>query len=97
MTLATAFIDRAGDIAQDLLQLPADHFRTALADPPWQFENRTGKVAPEHQRLRRYRTMTLGSSHGCVWAMRRSASSPINKNSCGSTSIPQIAKTEGFK
>ena len=37
----------------------ASQFRTALADPPWQFDNRTGKVAPEHQRLRRYRTMTL--------------------------------------
>lgn len=34
-------------------------FSTILIDPPWQFQNRTGKVAPEHQRLRRYRTMTL--------------------------------------
>ncbi len=34
-------------------------FRTILADPPWQFMNRTGKVAPEHRRLHRYRTMTL--------------------------------------
>lgn len=34
-------------------------FRTVLADPPWQFENRTGKVAPEHKRLSRYPTMTL--------------------------------------
>ena len=32
---------------------------TILADPPWQFQNRTGKVAPEHRRLKRYRTMTL--------------------------------------
>jgi N6-adenosine-specific RNA methylase IME4 len=30
-----------------------------LADPPWQFQNRTGKVAPEHRRLNRYGTMTL--------------------------------------
>ena len=29
------------------------------ADPPWQFQNRTGKVAPEHKRLMRYETMTL--------------------------------------
>ena len=29
-----------------------------LADPPWRFLNRTGKVAPEHQRLSRYDTMT---------------------------------------
>lgn len=34
-------------------------FRTILADPPWQFQNRTGKVAPEHKRLNRYATMDL--------------------------------------
>lgn len=34
-------------------------FTTILADPPWQFQNRTGKVAPEHRRLSRYSTMTL--------------------------------------
>jgi N6-adenosine-specific RNA methylase IME4 len=34
-------------------------FRTVLADPPWQFINRTGKVAPEHRRLSRYGTMTV--------------------------------------
>lgn len=34
-------------------------FGTVLADPPWQFQNRTGKVAPEHRRLSRYSTMTL--------------------------------------
>jgi len=34
-------------------------FSTILADPPWQFQNRTGKVAPEHRRLSRYATMTL--------------------------------------
>ena len=28
-------------------------FGTILADPPWQFQNRTGKVAPEHKRLSR--------------------------------------------
>ena len=33
-------------------------FRTILADPPWRFINRTGKVAPEHRRLDRYDTMT---------------------------------------
>lgn len=32
---------------------------TVLADPPWRFQNRTGKVAPEHKRLSRYDTMTL--------------------------------------
>jgi N6-adenosine-specific RNA methylase IME4 len=34
-------------------------FATILADPPWQFQNKTGKVAPEHRRLTRYSTMTL--------------------------------------
>lgn len=34
-------------------------FKTVLADPPWRFTNRTGKVAPEHRRLDRYDTMTL--------------------------------------
>ncbi|PSJ64946.1 MT-A70 family methyltransferase [Kumtagia ephedrae] len=33
-------------------------FQTVLADPPWRFTNRTGKVAPEHHRLSRYGTMT---------------------------------------
>jgi len=34
-------------------------FRTVLADPPWRFTNRTGKMAPEHHRLSRYSTMEL--------------------------------------
>lgn len=34
-------------------------FKTILADPPWQFQNRTGKMAPEHRRLARYATMSL--------------------------------------
>ena len=34
-------------------------YRTIYADSPWQFQNRTGKVAPEHKRLRRYETMPL--------------------------------------
>ncbi|MER9797964.1 MT-A70 family methyltransferase [Mesorhizobium sp. M0142] len=34
-------------------------FATIMADPPWQFVNRTGKVAPEHKRLSRYGTMAL--------------------------------------
>ncbi len=36
-------------------------YRTIVADPPWQFENRTGKGSPEHRRLFRYKTMTLES------------------------------------
>ena len=34
-------------------------YQTIYADPPWQFQNRTGKAAPEHKRLHRYNTMTL--------------------------------------
>lgn len=34
-------------------------FTTILADPPWRFQNSTGKVAPEHKRLSRYGTMSL--------------------------------------
>jgi len=45
----------------DLLDfLGKRRFATILADPPWQFINKTGKVAPEHRRLSRYGTMTLG-------------------------------------
>jgi N6-adenosine-specific RNA methylase IME4 len=39
--------------------LGQSRFATILADPPWQFANRTGKIAPEHRRLSRYGTMTL--------------------------------------
>lgn len=46
--------------ASDLLDfLGQSRFATVLADPPWQFINRTGKIAPEHRRLSRYGTMTL--------------------------------------
>ena len=34
-------------------------FGTILADPPWRFANRTGKVAPEHRRLGRYETLSF--------------------------------------
>ncbi|MDA8313963.1 MAG: MT-A70 family methyltransferase [Actinomycetota bacterium] len=43
----------------DLAQLGGVPFGTLLADPPWRFQNRTGKVAPEHARLSRYDTMPL--------------------------------------
>ena len=34
-------------------------FHTILADPPWQFRNRTGKVAPENKEAYRYPTLSL--------------------------------------
>lgn len=40
----------------DLIEL--GKFGTILADPPWKFNNSTGKVAPEHKRLYRYHTMS---------------------------------------
>lgn len=46
--------------AKELLsKVNGQPYRTILADPPWRFSNRTGKMAPEHRRLRRYATMTL--------------------------------------
>ena len=36
-----------------------NRFGTILADPPWRFANRTGKVAPEHGRLSRYDTLSF--------------------------------------
>lgn len=41
------------------LESHTGQFQTILADPPWQFTNRTGKMAPEHRRLMRYPTMPL--------------------------------------
>jgi hypothetical protein len=45
--------------AEDLLSKVGGRSSTMLADPPWQFQNRTGKMAPEHKRLLRYPTMEL--------------------------------------
>jgi N6-adenosine-specific RNA methylase IME4 len=39
--------------------LAGRRFGTMLIDPPWRFANRTGKMAPEYKRLRRYLTMTF--------------------------------------
>jgi N6-adenosine-specific RNA methylase IME4 len=46
--------------SDDLLEsVGKRRFSTVLADPPWQFTNRTGKMAPEHKRLQRYSTLSL--------------------------------------
>lgn len=48
------------DTIKNLLSFVGNRtFKTIYADPPWQFQNRTGKVAPEHKRLSRYETMPL--------------------------------------
>ncbi len=48
-----------GTPADELLKLGTHQFATVMADPPWRFTNRTGKMAPEHRRLSRYSTMDL--------------------------------------
>jgi N6-adenosine-specific RNA methylase IME4 len=47
-------------LAAELIALTKGRkFGTILVDPPWQFQNKTGKIAPEHRRLGRYSTLTL--------------------------------------
>ena len=54
------YIQRMESVSLDLLRFAGDErFATILADPPWQFANKTGKIAPEHKRLARYRTLHL--------------------------------------
>lgn len=74
-------MDRTIESSDDLFaSVPTGRYRTVLADPPWRFINRTGKVAPEHRRLSRYETMTTdeicslpvsrivaGQSHLYLW------------------------------
>jgi N6-adenosine-specific RNA methylase IME4 len=48
------------DPSEELLSFAGgERFKTIMADPPWRFQNSTGKVAPEHKRLSRYGTMSL--------------------------------------
>lgn len=50
--------------ARASIALPkTQRFGTILADPPWRFANRTGKMAPEHRRLLRYSTMSMDEIH----------------------------------
>ncbi len=47
-------------VADEFLRcLDGQRFSTLLADPPWRFQNKTGKIAPEHHRLARYSTLVL--------------------------------------
>ena len=47
-------------VAEDFIKsVQNKSYKTILADPPWRFQNRTGKMAPEHKRLSRYDTLSL--------------------------------------
>ncbi|HEY2445334.1 MAG TPA: hypothetical protein VGI20_06315 [Rhizomicrobium sp.] len=53
------------DSADDLLARACGvKFSTILADPPWRFDNKTGKIAPEHRRLNRYQTLGFEEIEG---------------------------------
>ena len=52
-------MDKSGVVKDFKKFIGRKKFTTVLADPPWQFTNRTGKMAPEHKRLNRYSTLTL--------------------------------------
>ena len=52
-------------------------FGAILADPPWRFTNRTGKMAPEHRRLSRYGTMTTDEIAALPVAMAAAATAHL--------------------
>ncbi len=52
-TIAT-IAQHVGEIGE----LAEDSYGTILADPPWRFKNRTGRIAPEYHRLHRYPSMS---------------------------------------
>lgn len=54
--MSDVFQDATSDLRNELR---GKRFATVLADPPWRFTNRTGKMAPEHRRLSRYETMRV--------------------------------------
>lgn len=52
--------DYKSSVARDFVEeINHEKYTTILADPPWRFQNRTGKMAPEHKRLNRYTTLSL--------------------------------------
>ena len=44
-------------VVEELTSSINGRFGTILADPPWRFSNRTGRVAPEYRRLHRYQSL----------------------------------------
>jgi N6-adenosine-specific RNA methylase IME4 len=55
-SLKDTILTPAQDFANNVVN---KSYGTILADPPWRFQNRTGKMAPEHRRLSRYTTLSL--------------------------------------
>ncbi len=52
--------DFQSTVAKDFVsEITKEGYGAVLADPPWRFQNRTGKMAPEHKRLNRYPTLSL--------------------------------------
>lgn len=78
--------------AADLLEKLGNYrFQTILADPPWQFENRTGKMAPEHKRLSRYGTLELDEILGLPFR------SLVNETAHLYLWVPNALLLEGLK
>jgi N6-adenosine-specific RNA methylase IME4 len=65
-----------GGGADLMSSLGGRRFATVLADPPWRFTNRTGKMAPEHRRLSRYDTMELDEI--CALPVQEVAANPAH-------------------
>lgn len=63
--------------AQDLITRVHGAYQTILADPPWRFQNRTGKMAPEHKRLLRYPTLEFEEIYELPVAQLASATSHL--------------------
>lgn len=74
MTKATDQTSAAHDF---LREVKTGNYGTILADPPWRFTNRTGKVAPEHKRLNRYDTLSLKEIKEIPGCRCRSKSEPL--------------------
>jgi N6-adenosine-specific RNA methylase IME4 len=78
--------------AADLLRFAGRRrFGTILADPPWRFVNRTGKMAPEHRRLARYSTMT--TEEICALPVGEIAADPAHLYLW----VPNALLTEGLR
>jgi N6-adenosine-specific RNA methylase IME4 len=87
-------------VALDLLSFVGSRqFATILADPPWRFTNKTGKVAPEHKRLSRYRTLSFAEIEALPIAQVTTATAHLYLW-CPNALLPEglsVMKAWGFK